>query len=329
MSVAQVVQCVRESSYGTKMASPVAGTDSIYVLLPESDSFNAVATPVPFMTPYGGGFDIPADLSIDHHNATGKLQTLLYPDQVNFWLGLALTRINTAQTSPFTTTEPPGDLASFTLYHAVKTRTGSWKRFRFAGAKVKTLAIAVSRQDPRAKLSVDLVFQKQAGHAVGATADPDATEFPLPAESAYPSGPYLLSETSGEFKRAGTALSHYQSLTLTVNNVLDPLPFEDPWLKTCGAHGRNTTLDATLLYKTTPDQLADLQAGTARAFVLKFTKGTKVLTIDLLGNNHISEAGFSLGLGKEYLQNIKIQNKWDRSANAGAGGDIQYTYVAS
>ena len=329
MSVAQVVRVVRESAYGTTKTSPVAGTDAFYINCTESNSFNATAVPVPFLTPYGGTFDDPADLTIDHFNVTGRLSTLLYPDQCKFWMDLAVQRINAGQSVPWTTTEPPGDLASFTLYHAMKTRAGTWKRMKFLGGKVAGLEISVSRSQPRATLNLDLVFQKVAGHSADSSSDPDATEFPLPAESDYASGPYTISETTGEFRRDGTAISSYQSLSIRINNRLHPLHEETKWLKTCGAHGREATIAADALYKTSPDHLADLQAGTARSYVVKFTKGTKVLTIDFNDNNHISAAAFNIPLGQEIRQNITVMNKWDRAANSGAGGDVDYTYVAS
>lgn len=329
MSASQWAWCVRESAYGTTKTSPTAGTDSIYLNLPDSNAFNSTSVPVPFVTPYGGGFDVGADLSIDHHNTTGKLTTLLYPDQAAFWLGLAVQRINSAQDSPFVTTEPPGDLASFVLYHAIKARSGTITRHRFPGGKVNNLKLSASRSDPRWKVELDFVFQKQYPHPTGSLAAPDATEFPLPTEASYPSNPYLFSETVGEFKRAGTALSQYQSIEINIGNALDPLHFESPWLSTCGAHGRSATINASLLYKTSPDHLTDLQAGTSRAFIVKLTKGTKILTINFNGANHVSAATYNLGLGKEFIQDIAIMNKWDRTALSGAGDDVTYTYASS
>lgn len=306
------VQLVKESSYGTKMTSPTAGTDSIYLVLPESNSFTALAIPDTVETPYGGGFDVVAEAVADSHTVAGQLQTFVYPAQAAFLMAWALTRIDGAQTSPWTTTEPVGDLASVTAYHGIPRPDGSVKREKYVGGKVATLQLECSRQDPRLKATLGLVFQKQVGHSTGGS-DPDATEAPAPSESSYPTGPYLFSHTAGNLKLATTAVASYETLSINVQNTLDPKKYESIWLASCPCHGRRATVSAKVKLKASPTLSADLQALTARALEVTWNNGTNTLKIDFYGKNRVSALPYDLPLGREFLQDVTWSNQWDRS----------------
>lgn len=314
------VQLVKESSYGTKMASPVAGTDSIYLILPESNGFTPLAVPDTVETPYGGGHDVIVEAVADSHTVVGNLTTFVYPAQAAFLVGWALTRVNSGQTAPWTTTEPVGDLASVTAYHGVPRPDGTIKREKYTGGKVATLQLDCSRQDPRLKATFGLVFQKQVGHSTGGS-DPDATEAPAPSESSYPTGPYLFSHTATNFKLATTAIASYETLSIRVQNTLDPKKYESIWLQSCAMHGRRATLSSTLKLKATPNLSADLQSLTGKALEVTFNNGTNTLKIDFLGNNRLSGIPYDLPLGREFLQQATWTNQWHR----GSTGDIAVT----
>ena len=93
--------------------------------------------------------------------------------------------------------EPPGDLASCTVYHAVRRSDGTYRRKAFTGCKVAGWRIEVSRGSTTAMLTLDLQACKSAGNQMDSTSDPDATAFPAPAETDYPTGPYTFKMTSG------------------------------------------------------------------------------------------------------------------------------------
>src|SRR4051794_24215485 len=155
MSAREFLWIVKESALGTPMTSPTAGTDSIYVRLIDGNSFGMVAEPVIEEIPYGGGFAVQSEAISDHYGCKGQLKTKLYPAQALMLLPWAVSRINAGQTTPWTTTEPAGDLASCSVYHAVRRSDGTYSRKRFAGCKVAGARIEVSRQSTTATLTLD------------------------------------------------------------------------------------------------------------------------------------------------------------------------------
>src|SRR5947209_1426454 len=127
----QYVMIVREGALLTPVANPVAGTDSIYIRLTED--FTMQPTMEAATIPYGGGVAIPADQVCDHYRLDGQLRTKLYPQQAAFLLNWAAFRINATQDQPWTTTEPAGDLASCSVYHAVRRSDGTFSLKRYGG----------------------------------------------------------------------------------------------------------------------------------------------------------------------------------------------------
>src|SRR4051812_36817788 len=124
MSAREFLWIVKESSLGTVMTSPTAGTDSIYIPLVDGNSFSMVAEPVIEEIPYGGGLAVAAEAISDHYGCKGQLKTKLYPSQAAMLLGLLMTRVDGAG-APWITSEPTGDLASVSIYHAVRRSDGT------------------------------------------------------------------------------------------------------------------------------------------------------------------------------------------------------------
>lgn len=322
MSAPEFLWIVKESAYGTPMASPVAGTDSVYVRLADSNSFGMVADPIFNETPYGGGLDTCADVTVDHFDVKGSLSTLLYPSQAALLLSWALTPINTGQTSPWTTTEPAQDLASCTVYHGIRRRDGTIKRHKYTGVKVAAATIACSRQAPRATLQLDLVASKEVGNPVDSSSDPTGTEFPEPADTAYPVGPYVFSNTAGLFK-VGSFLSQYSDISFKVQNKLDPQWYENHWVSTCGYKGRAVTLDATVLLKASPDLRSGYLSLANQDVEVTFSDGVSGHTatkLDFNLKNYIARVPYDLPLGGEFWQKLSIKNRYDP-----ANGDFALT----
>lgn len=317
---------MHESAYGTPVLTSgvvdyTATTSTFVIPLVESNSFQADFVPSIVFIPFGGGLDVHYDAVADQYGVTAQFQTLAYPSLLAFLLDAACTRINTGQTSPWTTTEPACDLASIAAYHTFKMRSGTQKRRKLTGGKIQTLTVSASRQDPRVKVSGTIVFQKETGNAAEASSDPDGTEFPLPADTNLPTGPYLFSHTSANFKRISTAVASYSSVGVTINNKLAPEWFESKFISICSALGREATMTADLLLKSSPDWRSDYQALTTRAYSLKFDNGTKSSLIDFGNSNTVTGLPYELPLGKEFMQKVTITNRW----NASASTDIAIT----
>jgi hypothetical protein len=306
---------VRESALNTPKASPVLGTDALYLRLPDGNAFKMYAKPVFEKIPYGGGFAVTAEMITDHYAVEGSLTTKFYPTDAQLLLDWATTRINTAQTSPWTTTELPGDLASCTIYHAVRRSDGSYNRKQFSGVKVKGCTIEVSRDATIATISLDLIGSKQTDLGSD-SADPSAMTFAAPAETNYPTAPYTFAMTAGQVSIGGTTRTQYSDLSIKINNAIDSQWFETAYRQVLQFLGRDSTLDATLFYKPMPDDRSAFEAGTAQALSVGFSSGVtgQNLTINFNGQNTITDLPFDLPLDKLYTLKMSLQNRFDASA---------------
>ncbi len=307
---------VRESALMTPKGSPVLGTDAIYVRLTDGNSLSMYAKPIMEEIPYGGGFAVTAEVISDHYECKAQLKTKLYPTQAQLLLDWATTRINSGQTLPWVTTEVPNDLASCSVYHAIKQNDGTYLRRQFAGCKVAGARIEVSRQSTTASLTLDLVACKQNDFG-SHTGDPSSTPFPDPAEANYPTGPYTFAQTSGYLSIGGTTRSMYEDLTINIQNVLDGQWFENAYLSLIPFLGRASTLESTLYLKATPDDRLAYEAITAQAASLTFEAGTgKNLTFTFNGQNTITDLPYDLPLNQIFKQKMTLKNRFDSSAAA-------------
>lgn len=307
---------VRESSLLTPKTSPVLGTDSLYVRLIDGNSFSMYAKPIIEEIPYGGGFAVTAEAISDHYECKGQLKTKLYPTQVQLLLDWATTRINSAQSSPWTTTELPGDLASMSVYHAIRQADGTYLRKQFSGCKVAGAKIEVSRQSTTAMLTLDLVACRQVDYA-SQSADPTNTPFPAPAEANYPTAPYTFFQTAGQLSVGGSVRSQYEDLTINIQNVLDGQWFENNYLTLIPFLGRASTLETSLYLKATPDDRSAFEALTANAAAITFANGVtgQNLTIQFNGQNTITDLPYDLPLNQVFKQKMTLKNRFDVSAS--------------
>ncbi len=324
MAAREFLMIVVESAYGTPKTTPVLGTDSIYCRLDGGNAFTILGDPEWYEVMYGGGFAVPAVTGSDQVACVGQLTTKLYGSQAVFmsnWFGQ---RINAAQTSPWTTTEPPGDLASCSVYHAVQWSDGSIKRQRYPGAKVSHWKVDISRESKVATLSLGLVAQKYVGNSYDSSADPTATEFPAPAESAYPTDPFRFIDLAGNVT-IGTSRTNISNLSIAGANVLDSRWFESRFLMLCRCLGRTITADTTLLYKPSPDDVAAYQSLTAQATSFELNNGTHSITFNMNTQTHLKKLTRKLDLDKVYEVPLSLKAYWDPAALAGVGSDLQIT----
>jgi hypothetical protein len=305
---------VRESALNTPVASPVLGTDMIYIRLADGNAFKMTAKPVIEKIPYGGGFAVMAEAISDHYAVEGTLDTLLYPTQAQLLLDWATTRINSGQTSPWTTTEIPGDLASCTIYHAIRQSTGAYNLKQFSGVKVTSAKIDVSRDGTTATLSLGLMGSKQVGYGTE-TGDPTSPPFPAPAETSYPTAPYTFAMTSGQLSIGGSTRSGYSSLGIQINNKIDGQWFETSYRQILQFLGRDSQLMTKLFYKPLPNDRNAYELLTAQAASLTLENGVtgQNLTLQFNGQNTISDLPYDLPLDKVYMIDMTLENRFDPS----------------
>jgi hypothetical protein len=318
----EFLQLIKESSYGTAMASPVAGTDSIYIRLAGANRFTVRPTPTQRKIQLGNGFATEGYRVSDQAACPGRLELELCYSQAKLLLDWMFTRVNVAQTSPWTTTEPAGDLASVTAYYGVMRDDGTIKRRRYRGGKALSPRLTSSAETGLVMLSSDLRFQKWDGNTVDATADPDATAFPAPADTAFPTDVLLHSHLAAGVTYPA-ALQYLESLELSTQNQLDVKYFTSHFPAFDRLRGRQSTSSVGVLYTASPDWRAVYEALTAQALQAVWGNGTHTVTLNYHGQNVIDSVGDDLTPGKVYTQTVGSSTLWDPSASA----DVTFTFT--
>lgn len=312
---------VIESSYGTPKSTPVTGTDRFYFRLDGSNAFSMQDQPMIGDIMYGGGRATPALSYSDQKECKGRIAGNVYGSGSGVFakklLDWAFTVVNSGRTTPWTTTDasnlmPPGDLASVSIYHARQLNDGTYDLRRYGGVKVLGGSLECSRQAPLLRFSFDIQGIRDSLNAAGSVAYPDATEFPAPAETDYPSSPFLFSHTSGALKIASVR-TQYDSVGIRFQNAMDPKWFESTYVQFIRFLGRTSSLSSTLHMKATPDDLASFKALTAQDLELSWNNGTNTLKVDFNTANVIKTLGRNLPLSNVYTWDLMAQNYWDTS----------------
>lgn len=337
MAAREILYMVEETSFGTTKTSPSLGTHACYQRLDRDNTFGVIEQVPKIAIPYGGGVAIRAESVNDMAFVQGSFSFILYPGIFSaHLLKWALTPINSGRTTPWTTTDsagvmPVGDLASMCFYHAILQEDGAtYTRTRYAGCKCQDITITAAAQgDARVwRVSGTLVGQRPVGNAWDSSSDPDATEFPLPAETNYPTGPYTfghlatgsatvtLGSSSGTNRAATCAAA-----SLTVRNQLDIAHFTSRFPARINYFGRDVTAQFGLLYKVSPDDRASHRALTAQTVTLKIDNGVNSLQFALNGNNVIEPWARDLRNANIYMQQISYANQW----SPGAANDLAFT----
>jgi hypothetical protein len=313
MAAREFLFIVVESAYKVAKTTPVAGTDSIYIRLDGGNGFAMRPKPIQTAVPYGGGVAINAFTVSDQIECTGQLQTKLYASQAKLLLDWATTRINSGQTAPWTTTEPVGDLASCSVYHAIMRSDGTYKRRLYKGVKVEGGSVEISRDGKIATLSLNLRASTPEGNAFDSSTDPTSTVFPAPAETAYPTDPYLFIHSAGNFT-LDTSRTQFSSFKFNFTNKMDPQWFENRFLNIHRFLGRDSTLEASLYYKPTPDDRASFEGLTNHTVSLALNNGTKTTTFTFNSKVVIQDLDDDLPLDKVYMQKLVLATYFDPAA---------------
>jgi hypothetical protein len=256
--------------------------------------------------------------------AASVRQVLCWSQAVRL-LGFCGIKINSGKTAPWAVDsgQTVGDLASATLYEGIERSDGTIKRRAAVGCKVARWSLSCSRESPLAILSMELIGQKPKENDTldGAdSSDPDATEFPAPSATSYPTDPVLWQHLDGGLviDDSGTdARSNFTSFTLEVDNALSPYHGTGTWLDSIRHFGaRDVTVRTKMLHKATPDDRVFYESQTALNVIATFTSGTKSIVIDMNEANRISEPpSLSLTPGQWYEQDIVLASYRDTAAS--------------
>jgi len=323
---------VEESAYKTPVASPTVynwttpnAANAFYIRLDGANTFTMRPRPVMVAVPYGGGVAIDAFRVSDKIECKGRLVCKLYAGLLSqFLLEWAAQPINSGQTAPWTTTEPAGDLASVSCYHAIVRSDGTIKRRVYLGTKVDGWDIDVSEDSTIATISLDLSASTPQGNQFDSSTDPTAGTFPAPTDSPnqMPINPYVFTHASGGLT-VGSARTQFQSLKLSSKNVIARRFWANRFVNLMRFVGRSTTLQAVNFYVPSPDDRTAYEGLTTETTSLALSNGTHSITWTLNTASVITQFEDQLPLNDLYTQTMTVTNQWDPTAT----GDMTMSFT--
>lgn len=315
------LEFVQESAYGTPVASPVvyptSSPNASYVRLAGANRFDMRTHPVLRKVPFGGGWATPGYAVSDRFETTGNLSMELCYSQAGLVLPWAISRINVGQTTPWVTTEPPGDLASCTIYHGTMRSDGSVRKRWYRGVKVTTANVTCSGETGLMMLKLGL--RAQGANATGSDPTSLAT---APADTAFPTDSVLFYQAASGILAASSALAFVEGVTLDITNVLDAHYYSSQYLTLDRLRGRTAKTDLDLLYTASPEWRTLMEAVTSQQLSLAWTNTAHTITFTLQNNNLLTDVSDDLTPGKIYNQKISYEYQWDTT-----NGDLTVTVV--
>jgi len=329
----EFLMLVQESAYKTPVTtptvynytSPPSTPSAFYIRLDGANTFTMRPRPVMVAVPYGGGVAIDAFRVSDKIECKGRLVCKLYAGPLSqFLLQWAAQTINSGQTSPWTTTEPAGDLASVACYHAITRSDGSIKRRVYLGTKVDGFDVDVSEDGTITTLSMDLSASIPQGNQFDSSTDPTSTTFPPPTDSPnqLPINPYVFTHASGGLT-IGSSRTQFQSIKLSVKNQIARRFWANRFVNLMRFVGRSTTLEAVNFYAPSPDDRTSYEGLTTEATSFALNNGTHSIAINMNAASVISQFEDQLPLNDLYTQTMTITNQWDPTA----GSDLALTFT--
>jgi len=252
-------QFLRESSYGTA----IAGTKRKF-----NFSGHSVNPNVNVIIDEGAGSPDPLNAQLGPFNATGSIDTWLYPNVVSSLvcsgINKATNSTTTGSSAPYTHTISPGtEIDSFSLelgYDAVGTRN-------LVGCCVNNITIDGVKRE-RVGVSMDIIGSKEPG--TGTTLAAAQTGVLAP-----PVAPFVFQESSISY--AGSAKTDIESLSVSISNNLpdDKFALGDRYLSDIRSNvgKREITLTADIRFEAATDYNKYI-GGTKFAVVMDNARGS-------------------------------------------------------
>jgi hypothetical protein len=304
------VKITQEAAFGTYNAG---GT----VLTPRfsgSNAFSYMTNPEFWSVMDGSGLNIAALAGTATARLTGTLTTELCYSQALFLLGWALQRINAGQTSPWTTTELPNDLASCTCDFGYQPfDSATFKTIRFLGCKCGSISLAASKEAPKVMATVGLLGGSP-------SANPTLT---APLLTDYATDVCLFQHLKSGFTMLGASRTNFDSFTFTCTNQVKPYWDENQYAVALRLGSRNISVQANLRLKSGSTDRAAYEAGTVGTLKLVFTNGTHTITLDMRATAYITQFQESYPLTEESYVPVTIVPLLD----VAAGTEFTLTYA--
>lgn len=292
-----------ESAYGTIQTSPTLNTQFIPLRLNEGNAVTVRRSPVRQVVRTADTRNRRAFQISERHSVAGQIKCLAYVAHMPLLMRWALTPINSGQTSPWTTSEQPNDLASCTLDHAIEDPTnGTITRYRYTGLKVESGSLTFDNQTDMGVLTLNVI-----GKTTG------STSFAVPTDSDYPATVYCLQDltTIG----LGGTTTNIRSIALNWTNDMAARFDELSSLASCRLRGRTVDLTASLLYKISPDRRTQFNNQTALTCEFTFTNGSNTMVWDFYDNCTLSSVGDQTPLAEEFEQELTAESFYDAATD--------------
>ena len=325
----EYLMIVEESAFKVPVTTPVVWTQSTtyglanaqayYVRLDQGNAFTMRPRPAGTVTiPYGGGFAVAVNKVSDKQECKGRLSVILSVSQAPFLLSWAGVRI-TGGTAPWTTTEPNGDLASCSVYHAIVEFDGTVKRRVYLGTKVEGWQVSVSEDSTIARLTLDLAASTPQGNQFDSSVDPTSTTFPTPTDADFPIDPFVFLHSGGSnyVTLGGTVRTQFTELNIASRNVMYRRWFANRYVQMLRMVGRDTTVGTKLAYVAAGDtDRAHYEALASESCSIQLNNGTHGFTMNLNAQNVWMPFEDDLPLPDLYMQAATEANMWDSAAGS-------------
>lgn len=305
----EFLRLTKEQTYGTFDAA-AASSDIVQIDLTGDNAFTMRPRPRMWSIRSAAGNSVRRLTGSSQMEVGGRLTTLLFPSQQSLLLPWGCSPSGT-----------PNDLFSVTADHGVLLEDGTTiKRRRYLGTKVRTIEVgaeAGTADGNLVRVTYELVAQQPA------SPDPDATAFPAPQLTDYPTdAPYVFQHASGGFKVASTR-SEYDRISIRITNNLH-VPFHGgQYITRCRYKGRDVNFTFHNLYLAVTDRVA-YEAITAQDAEVLFTNGAHTAKFDFNTKNYFVDGiEDDLPLSSGYYQSLSLQAYLD----AAAGSDFALTLV--
>jgi hypothetical protein len=297
------------------------GGTPIYVRLSGDNAFLPMTDPEFWTVMDGSGLGVPVCYGSATSSNTSTLTTEVTYSQAAILLGWAIQRINGAQTVPWTTSELPNDLASVTLDFAwSQFDTIALKTKRYLGAKVGSLTLSCSKEQPKLMMSLGLVASTPQGNSFDASLDPVLTP---PALTVYPCDVTIFQNLKSNITIASVARSNLENFNLSIQNTLVPYWDESRYPNAIRLGGRTVTASAKWRLKSTVDDRSTYEQATKQAALFEFQNAAKThsITFDFQTNGYISKYKEDSPLSREVYYDWTFTSNLDPAA----GSDLTLT----
>lgn len=303
----QYLRVTEEAAFGVYNAAGVA----VYPRLSSAGAFGRMEKPEFWTIMDGSGLGVQALSGTQTMALEGNLVTELGPTLAAVMMPWACTRINAAQTVPWTTTEVKNDLASMTFDYLVTDFSRNDVRIRNLGGKCSSLGLTCSRDQPKLTATFGIMASTPQPNGFDSSTAPTALDFPEGDCASAPQDCYLFQQMAGQVTVLGAARTNFDSFSMQLTNNLKPYFDENHFANAIRLGGRSLVVNLRCRLKATPDDWASYKQGTVGTSSFEFVNGTHSLTIAMGAKCYINQIDQESPIDAEPYYTITLVNQLD------------------